>query len=60
MSSIAYIFRNGPWKYTYTAYEYDPRKNFDSIKYQIIDIVVKDKKELKYLGTKIFKKPNSL
>lgn len=40
MSLIAFTYKNGPWKFSYVRFGYDPAQHFDAIDYQVIDIAV--------------------
>lgn len=43
LSYISYLFRNGPWKFTYVSFEYDPRTAPESVKYQVFAVGVNNK-----------------
>lgn len=41
LSPIAYYYSTGPWRNCFVAFGYDPRKNFDSRFYQMLDFRVR-------------------
>lgn len=42
LSKMCYLFKNGPFKFTYVHHSYDPRTDLESIKYQTFNIGVKN------------------
>eukprot|EP01017_Pseudomicrothorax_dubius_P047564 TRINITY_DN8565_c0_g2_i3.p1 TRINITY_DN8565_c0_g2~~TRINITY_DN8565_c0_g2_i3.p1 ORF type:complete len:292 (+),score=49.28 TRINITY_DN8565_c0_g2_i3:221-1096(+) len=40
LSALGYSFKDGPWKFTYIRYGYDPRTDPSAFKYQIVDVGV--------------------
>lgn len=43
LSLFAYNFKNGPWKFAYVKFGFDPTQYFEAINYQVIDIAVHEK-----------------
>lgn len=46
LSYVAYLFKNGPWKFTYIKFGYDPRIYKEAVKWQAFSIGVANKKFL--------------
>lgn len=40
LATLTYLFKNGPWKFTYIRFGYDPRKNKQSFSYQTFNVGV--------------------
>lgn len=40
LSALTYLFKNGPWKFTYIKFGYDPRKQRQSYIYQTFNVGV--------------------
>lgn len=40
LSQLTFLFKNGPFKFAYCYYKYDPRLDFKSIKFQTFNIGV--------------------
>jgi RNA polymerase III transcription factor (TF)IIIC subunit HTH domain len=40
LSALTYLFKNGPWKFTYVKFGYDPRKQRQSYIYQTFNVGV--------------------
>lgn len=38
LACVSYLFKNGPWKFTYVKLGYDPRKNKESLIYQAFNV----------------------
>ena len=38
LACVSYLFRNGPWKFTYVKLGYDPRRQKDSLVYQAFNV----------------------
>lgn len=38
LAALTYLFKNGPWKFTYIKFGYDPRKNKQSFAYQTFNV----------------------
>ena len=42
LSDFTYLFKNGPWKFTYVRFGYDPRKDKKSLFYQTFNLGIKN------------------
>lgn len=42
LSQLTFLFKNGPFKFAYSYFKYDPRLDYKSIKYQTFNIGVKN------------------
>lgn len=38
LAASSYLFRNGPWKFTYVRFGYDPRLNKEALEYQTFNV----------------------
>lgn len=45
---MAFNYKTGPWKRTYVRFGYNPKEDFNSLEYQIVDIVVKERNDIDY------------
>lgn len=43
LKHLCYTFRNGPWKHTFCAFGFDPRKNPKAVIYQNVSVKLKKK-----------------
>jgi general transcription factor 3C polypeptide 5 (transcription factor C subunit 1) len=43
LSYVSYLFKNGPWKFTYIKFGYDPRVDKEAVKYQVFSIGVNNR-----------------
>ena len=43
LATVSYLIRNGPWKFTYAKFGYDPRKHKEAIEFQSFNIGIRNK-----------------
>lgn len=43
MRYTCFTYRNGPWKHTFCAFGFDPKKSYKSVVYQNISLKLKQK-----------------
>ena len=48
LSCLSFNYKNGPWKRSNVAFGYNPKLDPNALKYQIIDIVIKEKNDIDF------------